>query len=203
MEKPTLVLGTYNKGKIREFKLLFRRLPIEIEGISLFSKIQKFKEKGNTFAEIAAYKAKFVSKILKVQALSDDSGLEVKSLNGAPGIYSARYAGELADDSEKNRKLLEEMKGKTDRSAKFICSIAIAKPSGETLIYSGECYGIILNEPAGKNGFGYDPLFYYPPLKKTFAQLSPKEKGMVSHRGQAMRRLKDDLKRIFIWLGKK
>jgi len=203
MEKPTLVLGTYNKGKIREFKLLFRRLPIEIEGISLFSNIQKFKEKGNTFAEIAAYKAKFVSKILKVQALSDDSGLEVKSLNGAPGIYSARYAGELADDSEKNRKLLEEMKGKTDRSAKFICSIAIAKPSGETLIYSGECYGIILNEPAGKNGFGYDPLFYYPPLKKTFAQLSPKEKGMVSHRGQAMRRLKDDLKRIFIWLGKK
>jgi len=203
MEKPTLVLGTYNKGKIREFKLLFRRLPIEIEGISLFSNIQKFKEKGNTFAEIAAYKAKFVSKILKVLALSDDSGLEVKSLNGAPGIYSARYAGELADDSEKNRKLLEEMKGKTDRSAKFICSIAIAKPSGETLIYSGECYGIILNEPAGKNGFGYDPLFYYPPLKKTFAQLSPKEKGMVSHRGQAMRRLKDDLKRIFIWLGKK
>ncbi|MEA3358613.1 MAG: XTP/dITP diphosphatase [Thermodesulfobacteriota bacterium] len=202
MKKPTLVLGTQNKGKIKEFKLLFRRLPIKIEGISIFSNIQKFKEKGNTFAEIAAYKAKFVSKILKVPALSDDSGLEVKSLNGAPGIYSARYAGELADDSEKNRKLLEEMKGKADRSARFSCSISIAKPSGETRIYSGECYGIILNEPAGNNGFGYDPLFYYPPLKRTFAQLSPEEKSMVSHRGQAINKLMNDFKKVIAWLNR-
>jgi XTP/dITP diphosphohydrolase len=202
MKKPTLVLGTHNKGKIKEFKLLFRRLPIEIKGISIFSNIQKFEEKGNTFAEIAAYKAKFVSKILNVPALSDDSGLEVKSLNGAPGIYSARYAGELADDTEKNRKLLEEMKGNTDRSARFSCSISIAKPSGETLIYSGECHGIILNEPAGNNGFGYDPLFYYPPLERTFAQLSPEEKGMVSHRGQAMNKLMNDFKKVMAWLNK-
>ena len=139
---------------------------------------------------------------MKVPALSDDSGLEVKSLNGAPGIYSARYAGELADDSEKNRKLLEEMKGKTDRSARFSCSISIAKPSGETLIYSGECYGVILNEPAGNNGFGYDPLFYYPPLERTFAQLSPEEKGMVSHRGQAINKLMNDFKKVMAWLNK-
>jgi len=202
MKKLILVLGTYNKGKVREFKLLFERLPIEIKELSDFSNIQKFNEKGNTFAEIAANKARFISKKLKVPALSDDSGLEVKSLNGAPGIYSARYAGELANDEQKNRKLLEEMKGETDRSARFSCSIAIAKPSGETLIYNGECYGMLLNEPVGTNGFGYDPLFYYPPLKRTFAQLSPEEKAMVSHRGHAINKLMNDFTTIMAWINK-
>ena len=202
MKKLILVLGTYNKGKVREFKLLFERLPIEIKELSDFSNIQKFEEKGNTFAEIAANKSKFISKTLNVPVLSDDSGLEVKSLNGAPGIYSARYAGELANDEQKNRKLLEEMKGETDRSARFSCSIAIAKPSGETLIYNGECYGILLNEPAGTNGFGYDPLFYYPPLKRTFAQLSPEEKAMVSHRGKAIHKLMNDFNTVMAWINK-
>ncbi len=202
MKKLILVLGTYNKGKVREFKLLFERLPIEIKELSDFSNIQKFEEKGNTFAEIAANKSKFISKTLNVPVLSDDSGLEVKSLNGAPGIYSARYAGELANDEQKNRKLLEEMKGETDRSARFSCSIAIAKPSGETLIYNGECYGILLNAPAGTNGFGYDPLFYYPPLKRTFAQLSPEEKAMVSHRGHAIHKLMNDFNTVMAWINK-
>lgn len=202
MKKLILVLGTYNKGKVREFKLLFERLPIEIKELSDFSNIQKFNEKGNTFAEIAANKARFISKKLNVPALSDDSGLEVKSLNGDPGIYSARYAGELANDEQKNRKLLEEMKGETDRSARFSCSMAIAKPSGDTLIYNGECYGMLLNEPVGTNGFGYDPLFYYPPLKRTFAQLSPEEKAMVSHRGNAINKLMNDFTTIMAWISK-
>ena len=202
MKKLLLVLGTYNKGKVKEFKLLFERLPIKIKELSDFSNIQKFEEKGNTFAEIAANKAKFISKKLNVPALSDDSGLEVKSLNGDPGIYSARYAGELANDEQKNRKLLEEMKGETDRSARFSCSIALAKPSGETLIYNGECYGMLLDEPVGTNGFGYDPLFYYPPLKRTFAQLSPEEKAMVSHRGHAIHKLMNDFNTVMAWINK-
>ena len=202
MKKLIMVLGTYNKGKVKEFKLLFERLPIEIKELSDFSNIQKFEEKGNTFAEIAANKSKFISKTLNVPVLSDDSGLEVKSLNGAPGIYSARYAGELANDEQKNRKLLEEMKGETDRSARFSCSIVIAKPSGETLIYNGECYGMLLDEPVGTNGFGYDPLFYYPPLKRTFAQLSPEEKAMVSHRGHAIHKLMNDFNTVMAWINK-
>ncbi len=202
MKKPLLILGTYNKGKVREFKLLFQKLPIKTKELSGFTNIQGFEEQGDTFAEIAANKAKFISRILHAPALADDSGLEVKSLHWAPGIFSARYAGETADQAQRNYKLLEEMSGKKDRSARFSCSIAIAKPSGETLIYHGQCYGAILREPLGTNGFGYDPLFYYPPLKKSFAQLSPEEKAAVSHRGKAIAKLINDFDTIMAWIQK-
>ena len=203
MKKIVLVLATRNKGKKREFELLFNGLPVEIKGVSEFQKIPEFEEEGSTFEEIAINKAKFVSKALDLPAIADDSGLTVEALNGAPGIFSARYAGKSATNGQNNRKLLEKMEGKENRNAIFVCSIAISKPTGQVLTYTGRCSGIILHEPAGTNGFGYDPFFYYSPLGKTFAQLSVEEKSRVSHRGQAMRKLKNDFKKIMIWLKEK
>ena len=200
MKKIVLVLATRNKGKKREFELLFNGLPIEIKDVSEFQKITEFEEKGSTFEEIAINKAQFVSKALDLPAIADDSGLTVEALNGAPGIFSARYAGKSATNNENNRKLLEKMEGKENRNAIFVCSIAISKPTDQVLAYTGRCSGIILHEPAGTNGFGYDPFFYYSPFGKTFAQLSVEEKNRVSHRGQAMRKVKNDFKKIMIWL---
>ena len=203
MSKIALVLATRNKGKKREYELLFKGYLIEVKGLCEFNGIPGFEEEGSTFEEIATKKAQCASRILGVPALADDSGLVVEALNGAPGIFSARYAGESADDYQNNLKLLEEMRGKENRNATFVCSIAIAKPAGQVSNYTGRCSGIILDELRGASGFGYDPLFYYPPLYRTFAQLSVEEKNRVSHRGEAMRRLKDDIKRILIWLGER
>ena len=200
MSNTVLILATHNKGKKREYEFLFKKYPIAVKGFSGLEGIPKIEEEGSTFEEIAKRKAQSASRILGVPTLADDSGLVVEALNGAPGIFSARYAGESADDYQNNLKLLEEMRGKENRNATFVCSIAIAKPAGQVLNYTGRCPGIILNEPRGANGFGYDPLFYYPPLSRTFAQLSVEEKNRVSHRGQAMRKLRDDIKRILIWL---
>ena len=203
MKKIVCVLATRNKGKMREFELLFNGLPVEIKGVSEFQRIPKFEEEGSTFEEIALNKAKFVSKVLDLPAIADDSGLEVEALNGAPGIFSARYAGKSATNYQNNRKLLKEMEGKENRNAIFVCSIAISKPTGQVLTYTEKCSGVILHKPVGTNGFGYDPFFYYSSLGKTFAQLSVEEKSRVSHRGQAMRKLKNDFKKILIWLKEK
>ena len=200
MSKGLLVLATHNKCKKKEYGLLFKKFPIEIKQLSEFKRIPESEEEGRTFKAIAIKKAQFASGLLGIPALADDSGLVVEVLNGAPGILSARYAGESANDYQNNRKLLKEMRGKENRNATFVCSIAIAKPTGQVLTYTGICSGIILNELEGANGFGYDPLFYYPPLNKTFAQLLVEEKNRVSHRGQAMRKLKDDFENILIWL---
>ena len=203
MKEIVLVLATRNKGKMREFEQLFNDLPVEIKGVSEFRSFTEFEEEGSTFEEIAINKAKCVSKALALPAIADDSGLAVEALHGAPGIFSARYAGKSATNGQNNRKLLEKMEGKKNRDAIFVCSIAISKPNGQVLTYTGECSGIILHEPVGTNGFGYDPFFYYPPLKKTFAQLSVEEKSGVSHRGKAMGKVKNDFKKIMIWLKKK
>lgn len=200
MSKIAIVLATSNEGKKREYELFFGRLPIAIKGFNEFKKIHVLEEKGASFAEIATNKARSVSRAFGVPALADDSGLVVEALNGAPGILSARYAGELADDYQNNLRLLAEMKGKINRNATFYCSIAIAKPDGEVLNYDGSCSGMILNEPEGEDGFGYDPVFYYPHLRRTFAQLTVEEKNRVSHRGQAMIRVVNDLERILAWL---
>jgi len=200
MSDIVLVLATHNKGKKREYELFFERFPLEIKGLSEFKEIPEFEEEGRTFEQIATYKAQSASSILGLPALADDSGLEVDCLNGAPGILSARYAGESADDYQNNRKLLEQMKGKENRNATFVCSLTLAKPAGQVLTFTGKCSGIILYEPVGTNGFGYDPLFYYPPFNKTFAQVSVEEKSRVSHRGQAMRKLEEDFDKVLIWL---
>ncbi len=168
MKKIVLVLATRNKGKEREFELLFKGLSVEIKGVSEFQRIPELEEEGSTFEEIAINKANVVSKALDLPAIADDSGLTVEALNGAPGIFSARYAGKSATNDQNNRKLLKEMEGKNNRNAIFVCSIAISKPTGQVLTYTGRCSGIILHEPAGTNGFGYDPFFLHSPLGKTF-----------------------------------
>jgi XTP/dITP diphosphohydrolase len=195
-----LVLATKNKGKISEFRELFRGLDVEIRSLDDFGPIPPVMEDGETFEDNAVKKAQFTARVLGFPAVADDSGLTVKALGGEPGVLSARYAGDGATDRENNIKLLDKLKDIEDREAAFICVLAIAVPSGPALIYEGTCEGVISNELAGSRGFGYDPLFYYPPLKKTFAQLSEEEKNSVSHRGKAMAELRGELDKVRIWL---
>ena len=199
LDRP-LVLASRNQGKISEFKTLLRDSNIEIKSLTDFRPIPPVQEDGKTFEENAVKKARVTAGILGLPALADDSGLMVKALGGMPGVYSSRYAGEGARDQTNNLKLLEAMGAIHNRDARFMCVIVIAVPGGGTLIYEGTCEGVISYEPAGCQGFGYDPLFYYPPLKKTFAQMSSEEKNRVSHRGKAMRALREEFDNVLIWL---
>jgi XTP/dITP diphosphohydrolase len=195
-----LVLATRNEGKISEFRELLKPFDIEIKSLKDFGPIPPVKEDGRTFEDNAYKKAHSTAKVLGLPALADDSGLVVEALGGIPGVLSARYAGERATDEENNRKLLGEMKGMTHRAATFNCVIAIAVPRGPALVYEGICHGEIAHEARGNHGFGYDPIFYYPPLRKTFAQMSAEEKNRVSHRGKAMAELQREFKKVLAWL---
>jgi XTP/dITP diphosphohydrolase len=195
-----LVLATRNLGKTRELRELLKDFPVEIKNLSDFRPIPDIEEDGTTFDENAFKKASFTAKVLGLTALADDSGLEVEALGGAPGVHSARYAGPSATDQEKSAKLLQEMKGKANRRAAFMCVISIAVPSGVALTYEGRCEGLITEVPAGDNGFGYDPVFFYPPMQRTFAQLSAQEKNLVSHRGKALAALKEEFDKVLIWI---
>jgi len=199
LDRP-LVLATRNRGKIAEFENLFRETGIEMRSLDDFGPIPPVIEDGETFEDNAVIKARFTARVLGLPAIADDSGLNVKALSGEPGIFSARYAGEGATDRENNLKLLSRMKGIEDREAAFICVLAIAVPRGPALIYEGICEGLISRELTDGQGFGYDPLFYYPPLKKTFAQMAQAEKNRVSHRGKAMEELRRELDKVCIWL---
>jgi XTP/dITP diphosphohydrolase len=145
-------------------------------------------------------KASFAAKVLGLPTIADDSGLVVEALGGAPGVMSARYAGENATDQQNIKKLLGEMEGKTDRSAAFECVISIAVPSGPALTYEGRCEGEISTEPKGVSGFGYDPVFYFPEYGKTFAELTSEEKNKVSHRGKALAQVAAEFDKILAWL---
>jgi len=196
----SLVIATRNKGKTEEIRNLLQEFPVRIKNLEDFGQIPAVEEDGETFDENAYKKASFASRILGLPALADDSGLLVEALGGAPGVHSARYAGENATDKERYIKLLREMEGKTNRKAAFECVISIAVPSGQALTYEARCEGQITKEPAGSNGFGYDPVFYYPPCKKTFAQLSREEKSRVSHRGRAFTELCSEFDKVLIWI---
>jgi len=199
LDRP-LVLATRNQGKISEFKELVSGFNIEVKSLEDFGPIPPVEEDGNSFEENAYKKAHLTARFLGLPALADDSGLVVEVLDGAPGICSARYAGEGATDQENNLKLLEAMKGEDNRNAFFETVIAIAVPRGPALIYEGRCKGEIVHELTGENGFGYDPLFYYPPMKKTFAQISLEEKNSVSHRGRAISEIRNEFDKVIIWL---
>ena len=196
----TLVIATRNPGKTAEIRDLLQGYPVHIKNLDDFGPIPEVEEDGATFEENAYKKASFTARVLGLPALADDSGLAVKALDGAPGIYSARYAGEDASDKQRCDKLMAELSGKSDRSAAFMCVISIAVPTGQALTYEASCEGVIAEKPAGENGFGYDPVFFYPPLKKTFAQLSRREKGRVSHRGKALAEFKDEFEKVLVWL---
>ena len=195
-----LVLATRNDGKINEFKRLADGFDLEIRSLKDFGPIPPVIEDGETFEDNAVKKARFTAKVLGFPALADDSGLMVKVLGGMPGVHSARYAGEDATDEANNLKLLRAMEGEVNREAAFMCTIAIAVPMGSVLTYEAICEGVIAQGLTGTRGFGYDPLFYYPPLKKTFAELTTKEKNLVSHRGKAMAELKSEFNKVLTWL---
>jgi XTP/dITP diphosphohydrolase len=196
----TLVIATRNPGKTSEIRDLLSGFAVRIKNLDDFGPIPEVEEDGDTFDDNAYKKASFAAKVLGIPALADDSGLVVEALGGAPGVYSARYAGENATDEQRCNKLLKELKTKTNRNAAFECVISIAVPAGPALTYEGRCEGIIAEHPVGENGFGYDPVFYYPPLEKTFAQLTREEKSRVSHRGNALREISDEFEKVLIWI---
>jgi len=195
-----LVIASGNPGKITEIQELLAGFAIEIKSLNDFGPIPQVQEDGETFDENAYKKASFTSKILGVPALADDSGLVVEALDGAPGVLSARYAGENATDEQRVAKLLKEMEGQTHRNAAFECVLSIAVPSGPALTYEARCEGLIAQQSAGQNGFGYDPIFFYPPLNKTFGQMTIAEKSQVSHRGKALNELKQEVDKVLIWI---
>jgi XTP/dITP diphosphohydrolase len=195
-----LVIASGNPGKINEIKELLGRFAIEIKSLDDFGPIPGVEEDGETFEENAYKKASFTAKILGIPALADDSGLVVEALDGAPGVLSARYAGENATDEQRVAKLLNEMAGQTNRKAAFECVLSIAVPSGPALTYEARCEGLIAQKPAGQNGFGYDPIFFYPPLNKTFGQMTIAEKSQVSHRGKALNEFKQEVGKVLIWI---
>ena len=194
------VIATANPGKVAEIQDLLRGFPIELKSLTDFGPIPPVAEDGNSFDENAYKKASFTAKILGIPALADDSGLVVEALDGAPGVLSARYAGENATDEQRVAKLLKEMQGKTNRNAAFECVLSIAVPSGPALTYEARCEGLIAEAPAGEKGFGYDPIFFYPPLNKTFGQMSLAEKRDVSHRGKALNELRQEMDKVLIWI---
>ena len=185
-----LVLASGNKGKLAEFQRLLEGLDVQIHSMKEYPEIGEIVEDGSTFAENALIKARAVCKATGKPAMADDSGLAVDALNGAPGIYSARFAGEQRSDVDNNAKVLQLLEGVEDnkRTARFFCVIAIVLPDGREYTVEGTCEGTILHALQGEGGFGYDPLFYVESLDKTFAELTMEEKNCISHRGHANRK---------------
>lgn len=182
-----IVIASRNQHKIGELEALLSKY---VKGVRLLSLddagiVGEIEEDGTTFAENALIKARAAAASGKI-GVGDDSGLCVNALDGAPGIFSARFAGEHGNDAANNERLLRELSDKTDRSAAFVCAIACVFPDGTEFVVEGSAEGRILHRASGKNGFGYDPLFYYQPLEKTFAELSAEEKNQISHRARAV-----------------
>jgi XTP/dITP diphosphohydrolase len=188
-----LCCATSNPGKLREFRLAAGERgplqPVEIELLENFHDLPAAVEDGETFGANAMIKASHYSRHHAGLVFADDSGLTVDALEGAPGVYSARFSGPGATDESNNRLLLEKMKGVEDRRAHFVCLIALAQQGRILGLYAGSVSGAILEEPRGSGGFGYDPLFFYEPLGRTFGELDDAAKFSVSHRGQALRRM--------------
>jgi len=196
----TLVIATRNQGKLKEISDLLKDYPVDIKSLDDFGPIPEVEEDGETFEANAYKKASFTARVLGFPALADDSGLVVAALEGAPGVHSARWAGKNATDQDKCKKLLTELEGRQDRQAAFECVISIAVPGGPALTYEGRCEGEITTAPSGENGFGYDPVFYYAPLKKTFADITREQKSRVSHRGKALMEVQAEFDQVLTWI---
>jgi XTP/dITP diphosphohydrolase len=182
-----LLIATHNQGKVREYRELLRNLPLEVSYLDAEGITHEVDESGATMEENARLKAREYAQLSGLWTWADDSGLEVDALGGAPGVYSARYAGEGATDADRYRKLLDALTGVPwdKRTARFRCAVALATPEGDMRVTEGVCEGVIAFGPAGTNGFGYDPVFYMPELSATMAQLPSETKNQVSHRARA------------------
>lgn len=195
MNNTKIVLATGNAGKVKEMADVLSQFGFEVVAQTEFG-IESPEETGLTFVENALIKARYASKMTGLPAIADDSGLSVEALGGAPGLYSARFAGESATDADNRQKLLAEMANQANRQAKFVSCIVFLKHETDPTPYIalGECFGEILSEERGENGFGYDSLFLYPEKNLTFAELETKEKKAISHRAIALESLKQQLK---------
>ena len=187
------VLASHNKGKLAEMQAILRELGVEVVLQSDLGLSLEPEENGGTFTENARIKARAVMEASGLPAIGDDSGLCVDALNGAPGVYSARYGG-LDDDAARYRLLLQNMRGSMTRAAHFHTPVVCVFPDGTELTAEGDCHGTIAYAPMGDRGFGYDPVFFVPQLRKTFAQMTAEEKNAISHRGNALRAFSGILK---------
>lgn len=199
MEKiQEIIVATQNAGKVKEISQAMRHLPIRVLSLADCGTFPEPIENGGTFEENALLKARYYAALTGKPCLADDSGLEVDCLGKAPGVYSARYAGEHATDKENNHKLLQALAAMPEakRTGRFRCVLALVEsgdPHGFVLTTEGVCEGEILQQPRGERGFGYDPLFFMPKLNKTLAEVTVEEKNQISHRGQALGKLVDKL----------
>ena len=188
-----LVLASKNAHKLVEMRDILSQLGVEVVLESEVGVDVDVEETGATFEENAYLKAHAVMEASGLPAIADDSGLCVDALNGAPGVYSARYGGPGLDDAGRYKLLLENMRGQLDRRCKFVSAICCCFPNGDRVEARGECAGTLAYAPKGADGFGYDPIFFVPGLKKTFAELSPEEKNAISHRGNALKAFREKL----------
>lgn len=193
-----LVVATGNPGKAREIARILSNLDFEVVSLADYPSAPEPEENADSFIGNAAIKALAVAERTGELAIADDSGLAIDALDGAPGVYSSRFAGEGATDEDRNEKVLEMLKDVPDgeRSARFISAIAIAEPGQLIGTVEGTCEGVIAHGPRGSNGFGYDPIFYVRELGRMMAELSPDEKNEISHRGRALEKAKNILKQI-------
>lgn len=195
MVKAKIVIATKNRGKVAEFRQIMGDLgildKIDILSLADFPDYPDVEENGTTFTENALIKARAAASFTGLICAADDSGIEVDALDGAPGVRSARFAGPAATDDENNEKLLALLADvhEKGREARFVAVIALAAPDGREVTVRGECRGTVTHAPRGAGGFGYDPVFYYPPLGMTYAEMSDSEKGKISHRGRAIEAL--------------
>ncbi|WP_144511001.1 XTP/dITP diphosphatase [Bacillus sp. FJAT-22090] len=190
-----IIIATKNKGKAKDFDALFNPLGYAVLTLHDVAEEMDIEETGTTFEENALLKATALANHLQTIVIADDSGLEIDALEGRPGVYSARYAGEEKSDEANIDKVLEELRDvkESERTARFVCAIAVASPSKEPFTVRGTCEGIIASERKGSNGFGYDPIFFVPSENKMMAELSAEEKGAISHRGNAIKQLASNL----------
>lgn len=194
----TLIIASNNSGKIHEISAALKDLPLTIQSLKDYPQIKNIPENGKTFEENALIKARTVHRITGSYVLSDDSGLECDDLGGAPGVYSARYAGEGASDEQNNQKLIADIKAIHDpsRFARYVCVLVLVDPQGKETMVKETCDGLITMTPSGSEGFGYDPYFYLSDKKCTMAELPLDEKNKISHRGKALIKLVKILKKM-------
>lgn len=189
MEKKTIVVASTNQNKIREFKEMMEPKGYEVKCLADYPDMPETEENGTTFEENAVIKAQAVTDRYGIMAVADDSGLEIDALDKKPGIHSARWLGHDTPYDIKNQKVLELLKDRNDRTCRYVCAIAITRPHEEPVVFADTVEGEIAKQPEGNNGFGFDPIVFYPPYGKTMAQMTKEEKNAISHRGKAVRKL--------------
>lgn len=193
-----IIIASKNTGKVREFQELFKNFPCKIISLSDLPPVKEPEETEQTFLGNATLKAQYYAKHYHKPCLADDSGIAVDALAGAPGVYSARYAGPKASDLDNIQLLLANMQGIANRACQFICALALVNAQGELLFTAqGECQGSLLTDPQGTNGFGYDPVFYSLDLNKSLATANASEKNSISHRARALQKLVKDLENYY------